>query len=112
VELQNGGAHPTATNLDKFENRTRPVSDELGHFAVLVPQSSAAGTWRIDSNVWDVLAPSSCKFAIAPPSVPVNDWTLWQTRDLDFAETDENRQKAIRTDIANVLAAFQKREDG
>jgi hypothetical protein len=85
---------PDLSAVDQFRLRHAAVRDHL------IEQA--------DANT-DVLG---CKFAIAPPSVPVNDWTLWQTRDLDFAETDENRQKAIRTDIANILAAFQKREDG
>ena len=108
--LANSG-YPDPSNpkaLDRFENRARPVADEIGRLAVLVPLSKQKDPskyfWGIDAGYWDKAARAArpLRFAIAPPSVSVNDWVLWRTRDLDFAPED----KAIRGDIQQILTAF------
>ena len=108
--LANSG-YPDPSNpksLNRFENRARPVADEIGRLAVLVPLSKQkdAALWAIDAGYWDKAARAArpLRFAIAPPSVSVNDWVLWRTRNLDFPTEDWT----TRNDIQEILATYHK----
>jgi hypothetical protein len=95
--------------LDPFQSRARPASDEIGRLAVLAPLSKLGNVWKVDPDLWDrsPQVAHSVRFALAPPSVPVNDWVLWRTRDLDFGDEP---QQTIRDDIRDILAAFHQAE--